>query len=42
MTPNRAIPCGALIVIYLIVIVFWMVFHQNGSTLTYSADKNTD
>jgi POT family proton-dependent oligopeptide transporter len=33
---------GALIVIYLIVIVFWMVFHQNGSTLTYWADKNTD
>lgn len=33
---------GALVVIYLIVIVFWMVFHQNGSTLTYWADKNTD
>jgi proton-dependent oligopeptide transporter, POT family len=33
---------AALIVIYLIVIVFWMVFHQNGSTLTYWADKNTD
>ena len=33
---------GALIVIFLIVIVFWMVFHQNGSTLTYWADKNTD
>ena len=32
----------ALIVIYLIVIVFWMVFHQNGSTLTYWADENTD
>src|SRR5262249_22260706 len=26
---------AALIVIFLIVIVFWMVFHQNGSTLTY-------
>jgi POT family proton-dependent oligopeptide transporter len=32
----------ALIVIFLIVIVFWMVFHQNGSTLTYWADDNTD
>jgi POT family proton-dependent oligopeptide transporter len=31
----------ALCVIYAIVIVFWMVFHQNGSTLTYWADKNT-
>lgn len=34
--------CGALIVIYLVVIVFWMVFHQNGSTLTYWANDNTD
>ena len=33
---------GALIVIFLIVIVFWMVFHQNGSTLTYWADENTN
>lgn len=32
----------ALIVIFAIVIVFWMVFHQNGSTLTYWADENTD
>lgn len=47
--PKRAIDevsdarrIGALIVIYLIVIVFWMVFHQNGSTLTYWADENTD
>ncbi|MBX3293058.1 MAG: peptide MFS transporter [Acidobacteria bacterium] len=31
----------ALIVIFLIVIVFWMVFHQNGSTITYWADDNT-
>jgi POT family proton-dependent oligopeptide transporter len=31
----------ALIVIYLVVIVFWMVFHQNQTTLTYWADKNT-
>ncbi len=41
-----AVPEGkrilALIVIFLIVIVFWMVFHQNGSTLTYWADDNTN
>ena len=30
------------LVIYAIVIVFWMVFHQNGSTMTYWADDNTD
>jgi POT family proton-dependent oligopeptide transporter len=30
-----------LVVIYLIVIVFWMVFHQNGSTMTYWANENT-
>jgi POT family proton-dependent oligopeptide transporter len=35
---NRII---ALIVVFAIVIVFWMVFHQNGSTLTYWADDNT-
>lgn len=32
---------SALIVIFAIVVVFWMVFHQNGSTLTYWADDNT-
>ncbi len=32
----------ALIVVFLVVIVFWMVFHQNGSTLTYWANDNTD
>ena len=32
---------GALIVVFLIVIVFWMAFHQNGSTLTYWANENT-
>jgi proton-dependent oligopeptide transporter, POT family len=31
----------ALIVIFIIVIVFWMVFHQSGSTITYWADDNT-
>ncbi len=33
---------GALVVVYLIVIVFWMVFHQNGSTMTFWANENTD
>ncbi len=32
----------ALLVIYAIVIVFWMVFHQNGSTMTYWSNDNTD
>ena len=32
----------ALIVVFAIVIVFWMVFHQNGSTITYFADDNTN
>jgi len=31
----------ALLVVYGIVVVFWMVFHQNGSTMTYWADENT-
>lgn len=33
---------GALLVIFSIVIVFWMSFHQSGSTMTYWADENTD
>ncbi len=32
----------ALLVVYLISIVFWMVFFQNGSTLTYWANDNTN
>jgi POT family proton-dependent oligopeptide transporter len=32
----------ALIVVFCVVIVFWMVFHQNGSTLTYWAEENTN
>ena len=38
--PDR-VRVGALIVIYVIVIVFWMVFHQNQTTLTYWANDNT-
>jgi len=44
--PIAAVPVrrriGALIAIYLIIIVFWMVFHQNGSTITYWANENTN
>ncbi len=40
------VPAGkriaALLTVYTIVIVFWMVFHQNGSTMTYWANDNTD
>lgn len=32
----------ALIIVFAIIIVFWMVFHQNGSTLTFWADDNTN
>ena len=32
----------ALIVIFLIVIVFWMVFHQNSLTLTFWAEDHTE
>ena len=32
----------ALLVIFVIVIVFWMAFHQNQLTLTYFANDNTD
>src|SRR5262245_22656076 len=43
--PIDAVPTrtriAALVVVYLIVIVFWMVFHQNGSTMTYWANENT-
>ncbi len=33
---------GALLVIFTIVIVFWMSFHQNGLTMVEWADKSTD
>ncbi|MGZ8844093.1 MAG: peptide MFS transporter [Pyrinomonadaceae bacterium] len=33
---------GALIVIFGIVVVFWMVFHQNGTTITYWGNENTN
>ena len=44
--PIDAIPdstrVGALVVIFAIVIVFWMVFHQNHTTILYWAIDNTD
>lgn len=33
---------GALVVIFAFVIVFWMVFHQNSTSITYWANENTD
>jgi POT family proton-dependent oligopeptide transporter len=32
---------GALLVIFAIVIIFWMAFQQNGSTMTYWGNENT-
>lgn len=34
-------PIGALLSIFGVVVVFWMIFHQNGSALTAWADKYT-
>jgi len=33
---------AALIVVFAIVVVFWMVFHQNGTTITYWGNENTN
>lgn len=35
-------PIKALLSIFGVVIIFWAVFHQNGSALTYWAKNNTD
>jgi POT family proton-dependent oligopeptide transporter len=35
-------PIGALLAIFAVVIVFWMIFHQNGNTLTLWAEAKTD
>jgi POT family proton-dependent oligopeptide transporter len=35
-------PIAALLSIFGVVIIFWAVFHQNGSALTYWAQNNTD
>ncbi len=35
-------PIAALLAIFGVVIIFWAVFHQNGSAITYWAQYNTD
>jgi len=35
-------PIGALLAIFAVVIVFWMIFHQNGNTLTLWAEEKTN
>ncbi|MDR1859560.1 MAG: peptide MFS transporter [Bacteroidales bacterium] len=35
-------PIAALLTIFGVVVIFWAVFHQNGSALTYWAQNNTD
>jgi len=35
-------PIAALLAIFGVVVIFWMVFHQNGNTLTLWARDNTD
>ena len=39
---NEKAPIAALFSIFGVVIIFWAVFHQNGSALTYWARNNTD
>ncbi|MGQ8336559.1 peptide MFS transporter [Sunxiuqinia sp. A32] len=38
---NEKAPIAALLSIFGVVIIFWAVFHQNGSALTYWAKNNT-
>jgi POT family proton-dependent oligopeptide transporter len=35
-------PIGALLAIFAVVVIFWMIFHQNGNTLTLWANDFTD
>lgn len=39
---NEKEPIAALLAVFGVVIIFWAVFHQNGSALTYWAKNNTD
>ncbi len=34
-------PIGSLLYIFLVVIIFWAIFHQNGNVLTEWAERNT-
>lgn len=40
--PSEKKPLGAMLTIFVVVIPFWAVFKQNGTTLTTWADKYTD
>lgn len=41
-SPEEKAPIAALLSIFGVVVIFWAVFHQNGSALTYWAKNNTD
>ncbi|MBP6574633.1 MAG: peptide MFS transporter [Flavobacteriales bacterium] len=40
-SPQDKKPLGSLLYIYVVVIVFWAIFHQNGNVLTGWAERNT-
>ena len=40
-SPQDKKPLGSLMYIYVVVIVFWAIFHQNGNVLTAWAERNT-
>lgn len=40
--PHEKGPIGALLAIFAVVVIFWMIFHQNGNTLTLWARDNTN
>ncbi|GJQ63794.1 MAG: hypothetical protein SCALA702_28470 [Melioribacteraceae bacterium] len=40
--PSEKAPIGALLSVFGVVIIFWAIFHQNGSALTIWAERYTD
>ncbi|MFZ1685976.1 MAG: oligopeptide:H+ symporter, partial [Flavobacteriales bacterium] len=40
-SPEDKKPLGSLMYIYVVVIIFWAIFHQNGNVLTAWAERNT-
>ena len=40
--PEEKEPVKALVSVFAVVVIFWAVFHQNGSALTFWAKNNTD
>lgn len=40
--PDEKAPIGALLSVFGVVIIFWSIFHQNGSALTIWAERYTD